>query len=151
MGVEVAAAAAVVGTGVQAYGQYQSAQAQARAAKQNAKLKKAQAAEMIERMHLEASNLKEQGEEFKASQTAQYAKGGVEVGTGATLIALEDTNFKITKQIETMKRDTMFRANQLIQGAGFEMAQARDSATAGAIMATGTLLQGGADYYKQTR
>jgi hypothetical protein len=150
MGVEVAAGAAVIGTGLQAYGQYQAAQAQARAAKQNAKLKASQAKEMIERMRIEELNIAAQGEEFKAAQTATFAKSGVELGTGATLIAMEDTNFKIGKQIETMKRDTMFRANQLIKGAGFEMAQARDSATAGAITAGGTLLQGGANYYKTT-
>lgn len=148
MGVEVAAAAAVVGTGIQAYGQYQSAQAQARAARQNAKLKRSQANEMVERLRIEELNLQEQGEEVKAAQTTGYAKGGVQLGTGVTLLALEDTNYKISKKIETMKRDTMFRANQLIQGAGFEMDQARDTSLAGAITAGGTLLQGGAEYYK---
>ncbi len=148
MGLEVAAAAAVVGTGIQAYGQYQSAQAQARAARQNAKLKQAQAGEMIERLRIEELNLREQGEEVKSAQTTAYAKGGVQLGTGVTLLALEDTNFKIGKKIESMKRDTMFRANQLIAGAGYDMAQGRDTALAGAITAGGTLLQGGAEYMK---
>lgn len=146
----VAAGAAVVGAGLQAYGMYASAQAQARAGRENAKLKKAQATEMLEKMRIEELNIHEQGEEFKANQTATYAKSGVELGTGATLIAMEDTNFKIGKQIQTMKRDTIFRANQLIAGAGYDMAQARDTATAGAISAGGTLLQGGANFAKNS-
>lgn len=150
MGVEVAAGAALVGTGVQAYGQYQSAQAQARAARAQAKLKRAQADEMLERMRIEELNMQQQGEEFKAAQTASFAKGGVELGTGATLIAMEDTNFKIGKQITAMKRDTIFKANQLRQGASYDIALGRDTATAGAITAAGTLLQGGANYYKNT-
>lgn len=144
----VAAAAAVVGAGMQAYGQYQSAQAQARAGRQNAKLKQAQAQEMAERLRIEELNIKEQGEEVKADQTTAYAKGGAQLGTGITLLAMEDTNYKISKKIEVMRRDTMFRANQLIAGAGFEMGQARDTQTAGAITAGATLLQAGADFKK---
>ena len=95
-------------------------------------------------MYLEELNLKEQGEEFKASQTAAYAAGGVELGTGATLIALEDTNAKIAKKITDMKRDTMFRANQLEMGASISMQQSGQYAQAGTLGATGTLLQAGA-------
>lgn len=150
MGVEVAAAAALVGTGVTAYGQYQSSKAQAKAAEQQAKIKRQQAAEMLDRMALEEKNIEQQGEEFKAQQKASYAKGGVEVGTGAALIAMEDTQYKITKQVQTMQRDTIFRANQLLQGASFDVAYAQDVKSAGAITAAGTLLQGGAKYYKAT-
>jgi len=146
MGVETAVLAA--GVGIQAYSQYQQGQARASAARQEAKFKRAQAAEMLDRMAIEEVNLKEQGEQFKAEQTAGYAAGGVALGTGATLLALEDTNSKITKKVSDMKRDTTFRANQLMMGANVSMQEASAFSSAGTLSAVGTLLEGGASYYK---
>jgi len=146
MGAEVAVLA--IGAGVSAYAQYEQGRQQARAARQEAAFKRAQAREMRERMRLEEINLKQQGEEFKAQQTAAYAAGGVELGTGATLIALEDTNSKIAKQITDMKRDTLFRANQLEKGAAFTASQAGQYEQAGTLSAAGTLLSAGASYYR---
>lgn len=146
MGAETAVLA--VGAGVSAYANYAKGQQQAEAARQDAKLKRAQAKEMLDRMYLEEINLKQQGEEFKAKQTASYAAGGVELGTGATLLALEDTNSKIAKQITDMKRDTVFRANQLEKGASISMRESGQYAQAGMLGAAGSLLEGGADYYK---
>lgn len=146
MGAEVAVLA--VGAGVSAYAEYERGQAQARAARQEAALKRAQAREMRERMVVEEANIKQQGEEFKAQQTAAFAAGGVELGTGATLIALEDTNSKIAKKITEMKRDTLFRANQLERGASFTASQAGEYERAGTLSAAGSLLAGGASYYR---
>jgi len=146
MGAEVAVLA--VGAGVSAYSQYEQGRQQARAARQDAQLKRAQAREMRERMAIEEVNLKQQGEEFKASQTSAFAAGGVELGTGATLIALEDTNSKIAKKITEMKRDTLFRANQLEKGASISMEQSGQYEQAGMLGAAGSLLQAGASYYR---
>lgn len=140
--------AMIAGAGLQAFGQYQSGQAQARAARQQAKLKKVQANELLERMRIQEGRFREQGEAYKAKQTADYAGNGVAVGTGATLVAMEDTNFKISQQIEDMQRDTLFRVNQLRLGAKYEVQQGNDAATAGAIMAGGSILEGYADYKK---
>jgi hypothetical protein len=148
MGAEVAVLA--VGAGLSAYSQYEQGRQQAEAAKQDAKMKRAQAREMRERMYLEEINLKQQGEEFKAQQTAAFAAGGVELGTGATLIALEDTNSKIAKQITDMKRDTLFRVNQLEKGASISMQQSSQYAQAGTLSAAGSLLSAGASYYRNT-
>ena len=146
MGVETAVMAA--GVGIQAYSQYQQGQARASAARQEAKFKRAQAKEMLDRMAIEEVNLKQQGEAFKAEQTAGYAAGGVALGTGATLLAVEDTNAKMSKKITDMKRDTTFRANQLMMGANVSQQEASAFAQAGALGAAGTLLEGGASYYK---
>jgi hypothetical protein len=148
MGAEVAVMA--VGAGVSAYANYEQGRQRAWAARQDAKLKRAQAQEMRERMAIEEVNIQEQGEGFKAQQTAAYAAGGVELGTGATLLALEDTNAKIAKRITDMKRDTLFRANQLEKGASISMTQAGQYEQAGALAAAGSLLQGGASYYRNT-
>jgi cell division septum initiation protein DivIVA len=148
MGVETAAAIGLVGAGVSAYGQYQSSLATARAAREQARIKRANAAEMIERMEIQEKRLLAQGEEFKAKQINQYAGSGAQIGAGATLIAMEDTNMKITQGIEDMKRDTLFKASQLTMGANFDIQQGGEAIKAGAISAGATLLEGGGRYYK---
>ena len=148
MGAEVAVLA--VGTGIQAYSQYQQGRQQAEAAKQQAKFKRAQAREMLERMAIEEKNLNEQGAEFKAKQTSAYAAGGVAIGTGATLLALEDTNAKIYQKIYEMKRDTQFRSAQLMKGADVSMQEAEQMKTAGKMGAVGTLLSGSYTAYRNS-
>lgn len=145
MGVETAVMA--VGVGVSAYSQYQQGKQQAEAAKQQAKFKRAQAREMLDRMVIEEKNIAMQGEEFKASQMGAYAAGGIELGTGATLLALEDTNAKIFQKISEMKRDTTFRAGQLMKGADVAMQESSQYSQAGTLGAVGTLLSGGAKAY----
>lgn len=145
MGAEVAVLA--VGAGVSAYSQYQQGKQQAEAAKQQAKFKRAQAKEMLDRMVIEEKNIAMQGEEFKASQMGAYASGGVALGTGATLLALEDTNAKIFQKINEMKRDTTFRAGQLMKGADVSMQESSQYSQAGTLGAVGTLLSGGAKAY----
>lgn len=147
MGAEVAVLA--VGAGVSAYAAYEEGRLRARSARREASIKRSQAREMRERMVIEEANLKQQGEEFKAQQTAAFAAGGVELGTGATLIALEDTNSKIAKKISDMKRDTMFRANQLERGASISQSEATGYEQAGMLGAAGSLLQGGASYMRR--
>lgn len=137
-----------LGAGMQAYGQYQSSQNAAWAARQNAKLKRAQAKELLEKMKIQEERINTQGEDFKAKQINDFAAGGVQLGTGATLVALEDTNMKINQQVDDMKRDSIFKANQIMMGAKYEDMQANDTATAGKVAAFGTLLGGAADISK---
>jgi hypothetical protein len=145
------AAAMVVGAGMQAYGQRQAARAQARAARDQAALKEAQAQEMLEKMRIQEERLNLQGEIFKAEQLTQYAASGVQVGTGATLLAMEDTNMKIYDGIEDMKRDTLFKVQQLRMGAGYDSDMARDTINAGAITSAASLIEGGARAYYMTK
>ena len=146
MGAETAVLAA--GTGIQAYSKYQEGRIRAEASKQEAKIKRAQAAEMLERLAIEEVNLAKQGEEFKGKQLGAYAAGGVALGTGATLIALEDTTAKIAQKISETRRDTIFRANQLMRGADIALTEGEQFKTVGSLGAAGSLLEGGASYYK---
>jgi hypothetical protein len=136
------------GAGLKAYGSYMAGQASAAAARQQAKLKEMQANEMLSRLEIQTKRMSLQGDEFKANQTTDYASHGVALGTGATLVAMEDTNYKISQSIDDLRRDTIFKANQLKMGAGFDRAQASDSINAGAITAGGSLLEGASSYYK---
>lgn len=139
-----------LGAGVQAYGQYQSAQNAAWAARQNAKMKRAQATELLEKMKIQEERIHNQGEDFKSKQINEFAAGGVQLGIGATLVALEDTNMKINQQVDDMKRDSMFKANQIMLGAKYEDKQASDTATAGQVAAFGSLLSGAGSAYKNS-
>jgi hypothetical protein len=138
----------LAGAGMQAFGQFQSGQASAKAARQQAKLKQAQAQEMLNRMAIQEGRIRDQGEAFKGQQLTEFGSSGIQLGTGSTLIAMEDANLKINQQVEDMKRDTIFRANQLMIGADYEIQQGRDSISAGAVMAGGSLLEGYKDYKK---
>lgn len=146
----VGAAVAVVGMGMQAYSQYKEGQAQAAAANLSAKMKRAQSKEMLEKMRIQEGRLEKQGEEFKGQQLTDYASRGVALGTGATLVALEDTNMKIATSIEDMKRDSLFKINQINQGVDITLQEGRDAATAGAIRSGSTLLQGAGNYSNNT-
>lgn len=141
-------AAFVVGVGLQAYSAWSGGQAQAKAAKQQARLKEAQANEMLSRMAVQETRLKSQGDAFAAQQMTSFAKGGVAVGSGATLVAMEDTHYKIATEISDMKRDTIFRANQIRLGASFDLEQGQQASRAGAILAGATLLEGAGSYKK---
>lgn len=132
--------AIVAGAGLQAYGQYESARQQAEASRVEARMRRAQAAEILERAKMAELSLEQTGREVVASQASAFAKGGVALGTGMTLVAMEDTNMKIQMEIENSNRDAFFRANQLIQGAAFEEKAAGQFMKAGAIQAGATLL-----------
>jgi hypothetical protein len=137
-----------LGAGMQAYGTYMASKSAAEAARQQAKLKKAQIDELLSKMSIQENRIDLQGEAFKAKQITDYAAGGVQLGTGATLIALEDTNMKINQQTEDMKRDTMFKVNQLKLGAKLDLQQASDTSRAGMISSIATLATGAAETYK---
>ena len=140
----------VVGAGLQAFGSWSSSRSQAKAARAQAKLREAQARELMERARIQEKRLFAQGEEFKAQQTVGYASSGAALGTGATLVALEDTNSKIAQQVDDMKRETMFKVNQLLMGASVDMQSASDMETAGAISGFGSLLSGAVAFKKST-
>jgi len=142
MGLETAAVIGIAGAGISAYGQYQGAQDEAWAARQQAKIKRLQANEIKERLALQTVQLKQEGESAKSQQTAAYAKGGAQLGTGMTLIAMEDTNTKIAQEIEFTQRDAMFRISQLESNARYDEQGARNIQRSAPIAAGGTLLTG---------
>lgn len=137
------AALAIVGGGVQAYGQMQAAKAQADAAKIDSMMRFQQANEILSRSEVEAATMFLEGEQFKGRQMASQAASGVQLGAGSTLLALEDTNQKILMGIDNMKRDATFRANQLFAEGKQLKKDARNIKKAGTISAVGSLLSAG--------
>lgn len=139
-----------VGTGIQAYSAFRSSQDAAEAARQQAKIKKAQVKELYERMKIQTERIQARGEEFKARQTNEFAAGGVQLGAGATLVALEDTNMKISQEVSDLERETKFKASQIKMGAAVDMKMASNMETAGMLAAFGSVANGAASYYKNS-
>lgn len=121
-----AAVVAGVGTTISLIASENARQSEEDAMKAQAKLKKAQAQELLERFEINAESLKRLGQETASAQTASFAKGGVDVGSGSSLLMMEDTFSKIQRQISLDKREADFKANQLIRGADIEMSLAGD-------------------------
>lgn len=137
------AALAVIGGGVQAYGQMQAAKAQADAAKLDSMMRFQQGNEILSRAEVESETMFLEGEAFKANQLSRQAASGVQLGAGSTLLALEDSNQKILMGIDNMKRDATFRANQLFAEGRQLKKDARNIKRAGTISAAGSLLSAG--------
>lgn len=146
-GTIIAASAIAAGTVVQLVGAENARQDQEAAAKAQAKLKKEQAQELLDRYEINAKSLKRLGQETAEAQKAAFAKGGVDVGTGAPLLMMEDTYSKIQRQINLEKRESEFKAKQLIRGADIEAKLAGDISDAQKLENLGVFLTGAAKTY----
>lgn len=139
---------ALVGGGLQAYSQYEQSRQQSKNAKVQADMQYRQIKQLQELSSLQQRSIASSGEVFKAQQTSSFAKGGVAIGTGSTLSALEDTNSKIQEELEYNKRENLFKINQLKMGAEMDLQQADDFRRAGTISAGTSLLTSIGSIYK---
>lgn len=135
-----AAVAVVAGAAIQMYGQYKSSRARERAARAQADAKKQQAFEILDRFEVNAGLLRRKGEQFKSQQILATVASGVEISDTTTLVALEDTNSKITEQIAFERREAQFKAKQLFAGADIDTRLAGDIRKALPLQQTGTFL-----------
>lgn len=136
----MAEGAIIAGAGLQAYGQYEASRQQAEASRAEATMRRQQSKEILERLQLQEQSLEQTARTAIASQEGAFARGGVALGEGVTLVAMEDTNAKINMEIENARRDAFFRSKQLEQSAKFEEKAAGQFETAGMISAGATLL-----------
>lgn len=124
------AAAALVGTAVNAIGQYQSALAQAESLKNQANISKAQASEILFRNKLNNDLVERQALQFAGKQKAQIAGSGIGF-TASSLALLEETalfaaeeialNTRVAEWDATLKNleaDAMLRSARGIKKAG---------------------------------
>ena len=101
----------LVGTGIQAYGQYQQgqtaaaqAEAQQETLRYNAQLKEQQARAELIRSQEEARKFQRQGEQLQGAQAVAIAKGGV-LSSGSPLLVIEDTANELEKDRLSILRD----------------------------------------------
>ena len=138
----VIAAVAIVGAGVQMYGQRKAAKAQEEAAAAQAAAKRLQAQDMLERFAINTSILERQCEMFKQNQLAAFASGGVDIGTGTPLVAMEQTNSAIQQQIAVDKMEVDSKVSALRAGADVDERLGGDIRKASQFQQVGTFLTG---------
>ena len=124
----IAASAAVIGTGVSAYGQWQSGEAQKKAYKYQSRVSQIEAAE-TERLH------RVELKRMMASQRALYAKAGVDISSGSPLLVMSETAAEGERIAHAIRRGGISKAE-------LESYYGRASAYAGRLGGASTFLTG---------
>jgi hypothetical protein len=130
-----------VGTGMQAYGQYQQGQSQKKAADYNASVAEQQAGMIEASGELEAYKIRKQGEQIKGTQRARFAASGVRT-TGSAAEVLADTAAMIELDIMTARYNTQVGAMSARSQAAMSRYQGQQYANAGKMSAMTTLIGG---------
>lgn len=139
----VAAAAAGVGMGLQAYGAIKGANAEVGAAKEEATFRELQAQQIMRAGVREEHLLRIREAKIKGSMITAFAGAGGEL-SGSNLLALEETAAQAAEEAAAIQLDARFNADQLRRSgaAGVELARKRRTAallgTAGSILTQGT-------------
>jgi len=141
------AAIAVAGTAFQMYANNKAVKAQQAAANEQAELKRQQAADVMERFELNARDLRREGEIFKSRQVSSFAKSNVDVGSGSTLLALEQTQDTITRQIELDRIEGKAQANALLRGGEYDLKAGEQARKVGKYNNYNILLQNASRAY----
>lgn len=137
----VAAGAAVVGAGVAIYGEIESGQAKANAAKLDAQLKNQQADELMSREANNEQLIQQQSERDQKDYGAAFAGSGREGGGIGGIMTIQK-NTAIT--IANSQRDAEFKAKMLRAGANIATNLASDEVNASYITGAGTIITGAA-------
>jgi hypothetical protein len=129
----------VAGAAAKIYGDYQSNKAQAAAAAAQARVKRIQAYDLLERSEYNIRQTKQEADIFKHRQIATSIKSGVDI-TGSALLALEDTAMKLSVEVTNQQKEASAKANALFMGADIDMQLSGDIRKAGQYQMYGSLL-----------
>ena len=135
-------AATVIGTGLTLYGNKKAAAAQERNAQGEAALKLQQAEDLFKRFEMNRKFILREGRQISGVQTAGFAKGGVDVGTGSTLLKLEETHRAVSETIDIEEFETNAQIAALKAGADLDIAFGQGIRNAERTGRLGTLLTG---------
>ncbi len=119
-----------------------AAKAEARAMAMRAAAKRRQAAEILKRNEFNVKKLRTDAHEFSQVDVASFAKSGVDVGSGAALLALEDTQDRMLEEIDISTREAEFTAEQLRMGADVDIQAGSNARKAASSQNTARFLQG---------
>jgi len=129
-------------TGFQIIEAKKASKAQERAANLKAAHKRVQAAELMKRSEFNIGQLKKDAKDFQSQQQLAFAKGGIALGTGASLEAMQDTTDRLFDEIDIQRREAKFKFDQLMAGADIDTQLGGDIASAGRTQRVGIFLQG---------
>lgn len=136
------AGAAIIGTLIVMQGQRDAARSEAAAASRNAQLKRLQALELLDRFDINARQLFQEGELFKADQELSFASRGVDISSGSALNVIHETNATVLREYALQKREAQFKAEQLMAGADIDQRLAGDIQSSASKQRLGTFLTG---------
>lgn len=130
---------AVAGTALSVYGQLKAANAEQEAAQREADNRRLQAEEVLRRGKEKEITLTHQGEQLLGAQATGFGKSGITL-EGSPLLAMETARNAITRDILESRRDSQFRADQLIRGADAQTILAEQRREAANWNVAGTIL-----------
>lgn len=122
---------------------------------QNAKFAERRARDALLRGKEEEQRVREEGNQLKGQQIAGMAAAGLDLGFGSPLDVLVDTTTGIELDAARVRRNADLEYDDYMRqgwsyraNASMDRASAANAKTAGRIGAIGSVIGGGADYYK---
>ncbi len=142
---QFAAIGALIGTGVQAFGQLEAGREQEKAFRQRAGVLEADALVIEKAAREEGRQIRLEGRRLAGTQRVQIAGSGVNLA-GTPLLVLAETRREIAKDAGFITEEGVRRGGSLRQQAGFERQQGKSARRAGRFGAATSLLTGGAAF-----
>jgi hypothetical protein len=139
-----ALALGAIGTGVKAFGEYQSGQSQQQAAESNARLAEAAAGDALSRGEEQAVRIRGQTDRLIGQQRAAYGANGVDLSQGSPLDVMLGSRRVSEEDIRTTRMNATREAWGLRTQAQAFRDQGSAAANAGLFGALGTGIAGGA-------
>ena len=134
----MATGAVVAGAGLSIYSQIKSGQAQKEAAENQSALKRAQAQELLKRTEFNIDVLQEKAKVFRQAQVGAFAKSGVSIDSGVSLVQLEQLNADLADEVEIRRDEARFKADALFSDSLSDISLGEDLQTASFLGALGT-------------
>ena len=134
--------AQVLGSGMQAYGQWEASKQNAKALDYNASMMQIQAADAMQRAAVDVADLRKQTDELQSAQTASYAAQGVDVSKGVPVALAEDTDARANEDARRIWRNATYQAWGLQMDASKTRQDAARTKKGGRYAAASTLFGG---------
>lgn len=143
----VAGAVALGAAGYGAGAQMDAADKQVEAAKRNQEIQNAQANEIALRASENTKIIMQEAEVFKGDQVGAMVRGGVDIASQSSLVAMENSHAQYKRQAYLEERDANMRATAMRQQAQINVDAAKSMRTATQISAITGMVSAGAGAY----
>lgn len=138
-------AMAIVGTGLQVYGQIKSSQAQASLLRQQAQMEEIRIGELLQRLEINNEVVRERSQQ--AMGDIQARTGGASISSGSVLQGMEEVARLAAREIAQQTREATFEARMSRYEIDSMRSQAKEIEKAGYLSAFSSALMGGAKTY----
>ena len=135
--------ALVVGTGLQVYGSMKSASAQRKQAEREARIREMEARETERRTLADIEQTQRSASIFSSQQATAFASAGVDVGSGVSLVMMEEAARNFAERVTDLRLEGEFRAKNIRMGAELNRMVREDNARALELNALGSIVNFG--------